>query len=269
MGVLIIVLLTSLFIGLSKSDTYEQNSDLLEVTNDKKFLFRVFAHKDDYTIKDGRITSGLLLAELDPAKHDLYKKIGNLDGHTNTAVILPTFTASAYSEKGFYDYYAHECAESCLTVPLTDKYKITSSVQAIQVLKILGYPTLTDTVVSKNPEIVKNYDKLIILHNEYVTQNEFDAITSHPKVIYLYPNALYGKVNLNSDDTISLIRGHGYPEKSISNGFDWKYDNTPAEYNRTCSGMNFTKINNGIMLNCYPEYQILTNQKLLEIIKNY
>ena len=66
----------------------------------------------------------------------------------------------------------------------------TSSGNAIQAFDLLGYDVLTDAIVDKNPNILKKYDKVIILHNEYVTRAMFDAITSHPKIIYLYPNAL-------------------------------------------------------------------------------
>ncbi|NDB33233.1 MAG: hypothetical protein EB160_07345, partial [Nitrososphaeria archaeon] len=245
-----------------------KDQDLIEIKN-KNFLFKVFAHKNDYTVKNGYVSMELLMTKLDPAKSDLYQKIGNLDGSVNAAVIMPEFTASAYYQNGFYDYYNSKCDKSCLKVPLVAYYQQTSSVESLNVLSVLGYKLIADSTVSKNPEIVKKYDKLIVLHNEYVTQKEFDAITKHPKVIYLYPNALYAKVRLNSDNSISLIRGHGYPEKTISNGFSWKYDNSPMEYNKTCVEMNFTKIDNGIMLNCYPERQILMDQKLLEIIKNY
>ena len=39
-----------------------------------------------------------------------------------------------------------------------------------------------------------------MLHNEYVTRPMFDAITSHPNVIYLYPNALYAEIEVNYID---------------------------------------------------------------------
>ncbi|SMH72213.1 hypothetical protein [Candidatus Nitrosotalea okcheonensis] len=42
------------------------------------------------------------------------------------------------------------------------------------------------------------------MHNEYVTKKEFDAITSHPDVIFLYPDALYAQVRTNYD-MVSLL----------------------------------------------------------------
>ena len=107
------------------------------------------------------------------------------------------------------------------------------------------------------------------MHNEYVTQREFDAITSHPNVIYLYPNALYAEIEVNYDqNTITLIRGHAYPEKHVDNGFDWEFDNTrPYEFDRACDDWEFYEINNGKMLNCFPDEQLYEDDSLLRALK--
>ena len=104
-----------------------------------------------------------------------------------------------------------------------------------------------------------------MLHNEYVTKREFEAIINHPNVIYLYPNSLYAQIEFNEDNnTITLLRGHSYPEKNIANGFGWEYDNThPYEFDRNCYSWKFYEINNGFMLNCYPEKLIIIEPKLL------
>ena len=76
-----------------------------------------------------------------------------------------------------------------------------------------------DIEVDKDPLILENFEKVILLHNEYVTKSMFNAITNHSKVIYLYPNALYAEISVDYDaQTISLVRGHGYPQNEISNG---------------------------------------------------
>ena len=99
-------------------------------------------------------------------------------------------------------------------------------------MRLLGYPYITDIDIDQNPDILKKYEKIILLHNEYVTMKEFTAITEHQKVVYLYPNALYAKINANyENNTIELIRGHNYPSEDITNGFDWEFDNTNKEYN--------------------------------------
>jgi len=140
---------------------------------------------------------------------------------------------------------------------------------AYQALTLLGYPTISDVDIDKNPTILQQFDKVIILHNEYVTRTMFDAITSHPNVLYLYPNALYAEIEVNYvDETITLIRGHNYPEPEIKNGFEWEFDNTrPYEFDSTCAVMKIYKIKNGWMTNCYPENVFLKGEQLFTLLK--
>ena len=176
--------------------------------------------------------------------------------NADTVILYPTFTDAAYSTNGFYSYYRGECDEKCLTVSVdvknSNRYNIGK--RGFDALKKLGYPHITDIEVSENPQILQKYARIILLHNEYVTQKEFDAIINHPYVIYLYPNSLYAKVNYDKEKrTITLIRGHRYPAKDVSNGFDWELDNT--RYEKDCvSELNFYKVKNGYMTNCYPEH---------------
>jgi len=229
-------------------------------------IFNVYTQ--DVKIQDEKQTPTTIIFELNPENQELYDELG-YDEKKKTIVILPAFTASAYAEPGFYNYYREECDQSCLTIPLKAQLVHESSVVGAQTLAMLGYLITTDLHVSQNPEVLNQYDKVIVLHNEYVTKEEFDAITNHPKVIYLYPNALYAEVQLNSDNTISLIRGHNYPDPEIGNGFDWKFDNSQFEYDQDCSSMGFYVIDNGWMLNCYPENAIHTNIDLLKKIKEF
>lgn len=189
-----------------------------------------------------------------------------------SVVIIPVFTASAYADQGFYTYYSGKCDSTCLTAIIRPQEPLgyTASQNAVNVLQSLGYNTITDIDVDKNPNILSIYDKVIVLHNEYVTQKEFDTITTHPHVIYLYPNSLYAKISVSYDkNTITLVRGHNYPELKIMNGFDWKFDNSQMEYNALCDDWNFIAIKNGIMLNCYPENHLSYNIPLLKAIKDF
>ena len=114
--------------------------------------------------------------------------------------------------------------------------------------------------MTKNPEILSNYNRVILLHNEYATQNMFDAITSHPNVVYLYPGALSIKNQrrLCRRAAFRLVRGNGYPDASVGNGFDWEYDNSNFTQDTACQNWEFVRIENGHMLNCYPESIIHT-----------
>jgi hypothetical protein len=247
------------------SEVNIQNEKKSNSPTGDKFLFNVSPHYD----ANGNIKS--YTVKLKPELINLYKQVGFSSKSKNVAFIYPIFTQAAYSQSGFYDYYKNNCGISCLTVhiPTQINGSYSSSISAVFVLKLLNYSQISDMDIDANPNILKKYDKIIVLHSEYVTKKEFDAITNHPNVVYLFPNALYAQIKINYvNGTITLIRGHGYPSQSITNGFDWKYDNSKYEFDNKCTSWQFTKIQNGKMLNCYPSLSVLTNQTLLNSIKN-
>ena len=223
-----------------------------------------------------------LLLGLNPNKFDMYNEVAVWNDPQKTAVVYPYFTYVAYNEPGFYTYYRGDC-DSCTTTKfaptslLNNEY-VTSGL-GHQALTLLGYTALSEKEIDMNPSILQQFDKVIMLHNEYVTRTMFDAITNHPNVFYLYPNALYAEIEVDYiDETITLIRGHNYPEPEIINGFDWEFDNThPYEYDSLCLDMEIYPIEivygiNGWMTNCYPENLFLNNTEqlfnLLKFIKN-
>jgi len=257
-------------IQIPKNDL-ETSNELSKTKLDMPSLFDVYGFGENYEIKDGKKVWNEPKFELNPENGAIYQEL-YYDSKDNTVIIYPTFTATAYGEPGFYSFFRGDCDEKCLTVELDSEpyLDFVASGNGYQVLKLLGYPIITDIDVDKNPEILEKYDKIILLHNEYVTKEEFDAITSHPNVIYLYPNALYAEVESDySDNTITLIRGHNFPESDIFNGFDWKFDNSIFEYDIDCKDMQFERVKNGWMLNCYPEKPIHQSKILLEMIKNF
>jgi hypothetical protein len=219
---------------------------------------------------DGNFKS--LKMGLKPNLSSFYKKAAFPTKSQDAVFVYPIFTQAAYGSNGFYSYYHKNCDMSCLTVSIPHNAKggtYSSSIDAAFVLTLLNYSHITDIDIDKNPDILKKFDKVIIMHNEYVTQKEFDAITNHPNVVYLFPNALYAKVTTNyQQDSITLVRGHGYPDKTISNGFGWENDNSKYEYNFKCHSWKFYSTTNGKMLNCYPDYRVLYDDMLLLAIKN-
>lgn len=187
-----------------------------------------------------------------------------------TVIILPVFTQAAYGTHGFYWFYSGKCDTECLTVSIPKKFEpsYVTGGGVTSTLLDLGLSTVTDLQVDKDPSILDKYNKVILLHNEYVTKKEFDAITHHPNVVYLYPNALYAQVKVDYDkNTITLVRGHGYPQRNIRNGFGWTFDNSKYEYNTDCTDWHFDKIKNGYMLNCYPQLVIQNNYAMLYKMK--
>ena len=186
---------------------------------------------------------------------NFYKNYEQLKASDSTLVIYPIFTQSAYEWGGIHDYYTGYC-ESCTSTEIQNFYAdlYSSSATAFKILEFLGYEIIDDIEVDKNPSILSNYDKIILLHNEFVTMNEFNAITSHPNVIYLYPNTLSSMIEADYvSNSITLIRGPGYPTSDISNGFDWEHDNSEFLNDWECNNWEFYPISNGYMLNCYPE----------------
>ncbi|HZS74006.1 MAG TPA: hypothetical protein VFA69_05830 [Candidatus Nitrosotalea sp.] len=253
------------------SDTHAKWVTNVASANKTQFLFNVTPKYDS----SGKIIS--YTVGLSPKQTNLYRQVGFPSKSQKVAFIYPIFTQAAYKQGGFYDYYNKKCGTTCLTIPIPAKIDggYSSSISAAMVLNLLNYSQISDVDIDTNPNILKKYSKIIVLHNEYVTQKEFDAITHHPNVIYLYPNALYALVKINYNiGTITLVKGHGYPasastsESSIGNGFGWKYDNSKYEYDNKCDNWQFIIIPHGKMLNCYPSLRILTDQSLLHAIKN-
>ena len=273
--------------GLTKSDdiintTYlfveehENNRMIKYIEYDTDDLFRQLVQPQNFIMQDGIVSVTQYDFQLRDKFEDKYRKLGFTEGANKTIVIIPTFTASAYSKNGFYDFYSGNCDETCLTVPITNSIKdfsYTSSANAIIILDLLGYESITDRQLHSNPNVLDRYDHVIVLHNEYVSRTMFNAITSHDNVVFLYPNALYAQVNVDTtNNLITLVRGHNYPESYIINGFDWKNENThPYEYDTECQNWEFYPTKgtpNGYMLNCYPENIIWKDELFLKTLKD-
>lgn len=275
-SILVVIIVSVLFLTNFTIEQEKIVENVVEPSNNLlklqiNSLFNVYGYENDYEVIDGKKIWQNVEYKLKKENQLLYNEISNND-EKNIVVVYPIFTAAAYSEPGFYTYYRGECDDECLTITINENYPLSyqASGDAIQILSLLNYPIITDIDIDQDPSLLSKFDKVILLHNEYVTKTEFDAITSHPNVIYLYPNALYAEVSFDNENyTITLVRGHNYPEITIRNGFDWEYDNSELEYDNTCLDMKFEKIENGAMLNCYPENIIHKSKNLLKHIKEF
>lgn len=274
--IIIIITVTSFLVFLEfKEKTndfqkmYYSERELIDWNSD--YLFGFLVDPNDIIIQNNRQIPLKAYFSLKSEFESTYDEIRpNLDDE-KTAFVVPVFTASAYAHNGFYEYYQKKCNESCLTTKIVDRndFTSTSSFNTIQILQLLGYETISDIQIDQNPSILQKYDKIILLHSEYVTKSMFDAITNHPKVVYLFPNALYAEIAVDYNrNEISLIKGHGYPNKEIINGFNWEFENTdPFEYDTECVNWEFYEIKNGVMLNCWPDQIIFNDKLLLKTIK--
>ena len=227
-GVLITIsiIVTTYFINETNNEGEEYDSDVIEL-NWQNSLFKILVNERDLILVNGKTVPLKADFALDEQFQEVYDEVGVYNLEEKPAVIIPTFTASAYGQNGFYDFYQGKCDENCLTTKIiTNNFDFSSSANAIKILGLLGYEIIFDEQIDKDPKSIEKYDKIILLHNEYVTKKMFDAITSHPNVMYLYPNALHAEIIVDYEsETISLVRGHGYPNGE-DNGFGWEYDNT-------------------------------------------
>jgi hypothetical protein len=255
--------------NIIETNQNEEKTELIEW--DSGNLFKVLVDPKDIRVIDGESIPLKATFGLKSELAETYNEIGVFDQEDKPLVIIPTFTSSAYAPFGFYDYYNERCGEQCLTVKIVseDKLDYKSSANGVKILNLLGYDSISDLELHKNPNILNDYKKIIVLHNEYVSKIMFDALTLHKNVVFLYPNALYAEIEIDiPNNQITLIRGHGYPESTIVNGFNWENENThPYEYDNECNNFEFYKIPNGFMLNCYPEQAIWQNSSLLKALK--
>ncbi len=97
-----------------------------------------FVHGIEYLIQNGVI-------ELDDnfvsrVQQERISQISVQNDTKKSVVIIPVFTASAYSEHGFYSYYAGNCDTLCLTSIIYTNVPLgyTASGQACECFRILG-----------------------------------------------------------------------------------------------------------------------------------
>ena len=184
------------------------------------------------------------------------------------------FNTPHFTQENCYnvtDSSTQKPAEGC-ELPLAPFLFHNSSFFAAQALYLLGYTIISDIEIEKNPNILSNYEKIIVLHNKYVTKTMFDAITSHPKVVYLYPDSLKEEVTVNFvQKTITALSPLKQPQDKIyQNDFEWEYDSSHLEFVSCLDReVKFEKVTNGIMLNCYPADFLMKSPSLLKIIKEF
>lgn len=210
-----------------------------------------------------------LVVPLSPDEKKLYA-----NHNPKALVVYPLFTQVAYGKGGFYDYYKGKCDKRCLTLNVVPSVNATytTGINTYKMLRDLNYTVLSDYYLGEHPEIFKKFDRIVFLHEEYVTPQLFNMFSNKNHTMYLFPNSLYAQISMNyTSGNMTLIRGHGYPNDTISNGFGWKYEfGTINEYDIKCDNYNFIKLGNqGYMLSCYPELLILHDRDILGYVKNF
>ena len=219
----------------------------------------------------------------------------------NIALIKPTFTAAAYNS-AFYKFYflfIHASARTNITTHLnllSSKIprQLTPSSSASTLsflprhLKTLlphsNIDVLTDADVdSGSPIFVKNgitsnrYDILIVGHEEYVTQKEYDNlkqfVANGGTLIVLDGNPFFAQVKYNSNtDIVTLVKGHGWAfnGKSAWKSVNERWKKETSQWlgsNYLCYLCKITFLNNPFGYKHHEE-QYLTNPND-KILMNY
>ena len=220
----------------------------------------------------------------------------------NIALIKPTFTAAAYNS-AFYKFYflfIHTFAGMNVTTHLNllssrvnnQLTALSSSASTLSFLprhlKTLlpqsNINVLTDADVdSGSPIFMKNgitsnrYDILIVGHEEYVTQKEYDNlkqfVANGGTLIVLDGNAFFAQIKYNSNtDIITLVKGHGWAfnGESAWRSVNERWRKETSQWlgsNYLCYSCKITFLNNPFGYKHHEE-QYLTNPNDM-ILMNY
>ena len=186
---------------------------------------------------------------------------GDFGKGVNIAVVMPTFTAAAYTNAFyvFYNKYINVTRGVNIINITTDlnllSSKVTnepsSSASGLAMLYLLGnlkwitpdsnVDFHTDQDVDAGSIFQANgsnaYDVIILGHQEYVTQREYDNfkqfVGNGGTMIILDGNVFYAQVKHdNNTDTVTLVKGHSwaYNGKSAWRSVDERWKNETAQW---------------------------------------
>ncbi|GEM_PF-868001 len=165
---------------------------------------------------------------------EMKQKHDSRDSSRAVAFVEPSFTAAAYNLDGFYEFYDKYKDVDFGEDVTGDLHLMTADIPAAPdkayfepILKrvkdflpaevktpIIGDTDVHDGFVFRN-DGSNAYEALFLLHNEYVTQQEYDNLRSFVsnggKVVYLDGNLFYGEVSYDKTYcTATLIKGHNW-----------------------------------------------------------
>ena len=183
---------------------------------------------------------------------------GDFGKGVNIAVVMPTFTAAAYTNAFyvFYNKYINVTRGVNITTDLNLlSSKVTnepsSSASGLAMLYLLGnlkwitpdsnVDFHTDQDVDAGSIFQANgsnaYDVIILGHQEYVTQREYDNfkqfVGNGGTMIILDGNVFYAQVKHdNNTDTVTLVKGHSwaYNGKSAWRSVDERWKNETEQW---------------------------------------
>lgn len=221
-------------------------------------------------------------------------------GHAKIAIIDPTFTAAAY-DNSFYNFFRKYASASAGEVIKNDTSLLSNVVPsksrqqfAVETLAkhlkssangynvtILGDTDVHDGLIfsssSSSMKAGNAYDILVIFHNEYVTQEEYQNIKTFVAnggtLFVMDGNVFYAEVKYDKDtSTVALVKGHGwaFDGESAQRSIGERWANETTEWlgsNYLCFSCKITFGNNPFQYNHHEE-QYITNPGAT-IIKDY
>jgi hypothetical protein len=205
------------------------------------------------------------------------------------AVVMPTFTAAAYNNAfyTFYEKYTHSPRGLNITTDLNLlSSKVTnepsSSASGFAMLYLLGnlkwirpdsnIAFFTDQDVDAGSVFQGNgsnaYDVVILGHQEYVTQREYDNfkqfVGDGGTMIILDGNVFYAEVKYDKNTgNITLVKGHGWAFNGVSawKSVNERWTNETAQWVGSNYISNIAKFANNPFGYLPHEEQFMTNPK--------
>lgn len=135
------------------------------------------------------------------------------------------------------------------------------------------FNTTNDNSINVKPEILNDFDRIVLMRNVYITDEMRQAILAHNNVIYMFPDVMTKQVKLqNMTDAIMDENGNikianttmtyvgDYPPLHPM-AFEWVDDNR-------CEDWEFVPVQNGYMMNCVPDVAIINNYNMLVALRD-
>ena len=230
----------------------------------------------------------------------------NFSSRHSIAIVVPVFTAAAYND-AFYTFYKHfQFAKVGQNITknlyllsskiISPKSRVISAVAAssnslaylVKHLELavprVNLSVITDvdvdrgSIFTNNLNTTNRYNILILGHQEYVTQQEYNNlrtfVANGGTMLLLDGNVFYAQVGYDKPtQTITLIKGHGwaYNGRSAWKSADERWLNETSQWvgsNSLCSTACVIKFANNPFEYTHREEQYLTNSND-SILLNY
>lgn len=228
----------------------------LFIPDDKTYRILVRAvDKAGNEIWDESLINSEQVRQIQNLRKDI-DSIDNGEGIKRIAFIKPTFTNAAYNFDSFYFfYYKYSSTPDDVAITkdlnlMTGEIPLESEDDSVMIPFIEHVQTfLPNSIVQiMRDENVHDgliftddgrnvYDVLFLLHNEYVTQQEYDNlrmfVSNGGIIVFIDSNIFYGEVQYDKEDClVTLVKGHNweFDGKAVRKGVWERYSDENTEW---------------------------------------